>query len=345
MDTESKLLRTIIQNLPNLSDVESKRVSEHASVQRLASPLKETREIQRAMVVTGSKLLRTIILNLPNLSATDLKQLEEHASGLGTTRLAEEAHHAQTQGATMRNNLKLLPSTAPSLATAATVSEATAAQNPTFTMLNEELKSHLATQELFADWSGIMEYYMEQATKIRLVVPFRFLDLPEEIRHIIYEMIVTPEMAADHLKKNKIPALFKVSRQMTESFASFYYGPKVFRVELFDSLTSSWEELKNPDSVRAMFEEWPLCHVGDDVASIAECKRVIEFSHEDDEDEERTNRWGKKGTLTWVGGPGLKGVRCYFREGSAREKRESRSKRLSKDHSRREKWRRFLEDS
>lgn len=58
--------------------------------------------------------------------------------------------------------------------------------------------------------------------KIRQAFPFRFLELPVEVRHLVYELVVTPEMAEAHVMKNKIPVLFQISHSMSDDFAAFY---------------------------------------------------------------------------------------------------------------------------
>ena len=41
------------------------------------------------------------------------------------------------------------------------------AENGTFKVLNEGLAKHLATQDPNVDWTTIMQYYLQQAEKIR----------------------------------------------------------------------------------------------------------------------------------------------------------------------------------
>lgn len=141
---------------------------------------------------------------------------------------------------------------------------------------------------------------------------------------MIYGLVITPEIAETHVKKNKIPVLLQINKGIRDDFAAFYYGKDVFKVELFDSTTSTWKEVRNPLTVQAMFEAWGCCFVHGEEFDIAWLKRE-HGSWSDD-----TGPF-KDGVLTWLGGPDGVGTPCVFYEGARREEATmDRSKQLAK---------------
>lgn len=140
------------------------------------------------------------------------------------------------------------------------------------------------------------------------------LRLPVEMRAMIYELVVTPEVVKAHVTRNRIPAILKTSTRLRDEFAAFYYSRKVFQAQLLSPKTLSWEEVKDPEVLRAMFESWPGSYTWFRIEPVHELRSRIEqlvtvYKRRSRISDDLENNF-KHGLIQWTGGSTHEGVMC-----------------------------------
>lgn len=146
-----------------------------------------------------------------------------------------------------------------------------------FKLLNEQLITRLEALHSTQSWARTMLWYFDGATAIRTdIPPSRFMDLPTELRHYIYSMIITPEMAEAHVSQYRIPSMFQVNRAINKDFMAYYYSRRVFQVEMFNYKAPGWHDVTGASLIQAILQGTKRYEVQAISKNAATCKTWVE---------------------------------------------------------------------